>query len=102
MAPGSVVVKIEKPNSISLVDINEMNDSNSSVFREKQKAASTKQFTWVLLLKAQRVLSCISWLAMASKGTFLSVKKRIALSEINEEEPKNKGKLGVFGLSSRN
>ncbi|KAM7506650.1 hypothetical protein LguiA_017103 [Lonicera macranthoides] len=93
MAPGSVVVKIEKPNSISLVDIN---DSNSSVFREKQKAASTKQFTWVLLLKAQRVLSCISWLAMASKGTFLSVKKRIALSEINEEEPRNKGKLYRF------
>jgi cellulose synthase/poly-beta-1,6-N-acetylglucosamine synthase-like glycosyltransferase len=91
MAPGSVVVKIEKANSFSLMEVN---DSNSSVFTEKQKAASTKQFTWVLLLKAQRVLSCISWLVIASKGMFFSVKKRIALSESNEEdeEPRNKGK----------
>lgn len=93
MAPGSVVVKIEKPNSISLVDIN---DSNSSVFTEKQKAASTKQFTWVLLLKIQRVLSCITWLAIASKGTFHLVKKRIALSDSNDQGPRNRGKLYRF------
>ncbi|KAK3010609.1 hypothetical protein RJ639_010785 [Escallonia herrerae] len=90
MAPSSVVVTIEKSNGISLVEIN---DSHSSVFLEKQKAASPKQFTWVLLLKIQRVFSCITWLAMAFRNTSISVKKRIALSE---EEPRHKGRLYRF------
>ncbi|KAK6256513.1 hypothetical protein SCA6_017818 [Theobroma cacao] len=87
MAPGSVVVTIEKPNEFSLVEINA---SDSSLLLEKQKAVSPKQFTWFLLLKAHRVFACISWLAMALKTMLLSVKKRIALSDVSEEEAKSR------------
>ncbi|KAK6280626.1 PREDICTED: xyloglucan glycosyltransferase 4 [Theobroma cacao] len=87
MAPGSVVVTIEKPNKFSLVEINA---SDSSLLLEKQKAVSPKQFTWFLLLKAHRVFACISWLAMALKTMLLSVKKRIALSDVSEEEAKSR------------
>lgn len=59
MAPGSVVVTIDKSSNISLVEVN---DSDTSVFLEKQKTASTKQFSWLLLLKAQRILSFFPWL----------------------------------------
>ncbi|XWS44212.1 hypothetical protein CRYUN_Cryun15aG0024900 [Craigia yunnanensis] len=87
MAPSSVVVTIEKPNKFSLVEIN---GSDSSLLLEKQKAVSPKQFTWFLLLKAHRVVACISWLAMAFKTMLLSVKKRIALSDVSEEEAKSR------------
>ncbi|KAM7511435.1 hypothetical protein LguiB_010310 [Lonicera macranthoides] len=93
MAPSSVVVTIEKPNTIPLL---EFNDTNSSVFLEKQKAASPKQLTWVLLLKAHKIFSLIPWLAMASRATFNSVKKRMALLKIHEEEGKNRGRLYSF------
>ncbi|XP_059644166.1 xyloglucan glycosyltransferase 4-like [Cornus florida] len=84
--PSSVVVTIEK----SLVEIS---GSHSSAFPDKQKAASPKQFTWILLLKAHRVLNCIPWLAMGLCSVFASVKKRIALFQMSKEEPKSKGKL---------
>ncbi|XVF58129.1 hypothetical protein PTKIN_Ptkin07bG0038200 [Pterospermum kingtungense] len=87
MAPSSVVVTIEKPNKVSLIEIN---GSDSSLLLEKQKAVSRKQFTWFLLLKAHRVIACISWLAMAFKTKLLSVKKRIALSNVSEEETKSR------------
>ncbi|XVF60379.1 hypothetical protein PTKIN_Ptkin08bG0040700 [Pterospermum kingtungense] len=87
MAPTSVVVTIEKPNKFSLVEIN---GSDSTLLLEKQKAVSRKQFTWFLLLKAHRVVACISWLAMAFKAMLLSVKKRIALSDVSEEEAKSR------------
>ncbi|XVE67988.1 hypothetical protein DITRI_Ditri09bG0032300 [Diplodiscus trichospermus] len=87
MAPSSVVVTIEKPNNFSLVEIN---GSDSTLLLEKQKAVSPKQFTWFLLLKAHRIVACISWLAMAFKTMFLSVKKRIALSDVSEEEAKSR------------
>ncbi|KAM7508117.1 hypothetical protein LguiA_018570 [Lonicera macranthoides] len=93
MAPSTVVVTIEKPNTIPLL---EFNDTNSSVFLEKQKAASPKQLTWVLLLKAHKIFSLIPWLAMASRATFNSVKKRMALLKIQEEEGKNRGRLYSF------
>ncbi|KDP45398.1 hypothetical protein JCGZ_09647 [Jatropha curcas] len=93
MAPSSVVVTMEKANSFSIVEINA---SDQSLFPDKQKAASPKQFSWVLLLKAYKALSCISWLAMAFKSRLISIKKRIALSEINEEEPRSRGKLYRF------
>uniref|UniRef100_A0A5B7AKU8 Putative xyloglucan glycosyltransferase 4 n=2 Tax=Davidia involucrata TaxID=16924 RepID=A0A5B7AKU8_DAVIN len=89
MGPSSVVVTIEK-------SIVELNGSNSLAFTEKQKSASPKQFTWVLLLKAHRALTCISWLAMSLRAMFASVKKRIALSQTSEEEPKHKGRLYRF------
>ncbi|XP_022739817.1 xyloglucan glycosyltransferase 4-like [Durio zibethinus] len=87
MAPSSVVVTIEKPNNFSLVEIN---GSDSSLLLEKQKAVSPKQFTWFLLLKAHRVVAGVSWMAMAFKTMVLSVKKRIALSDVSEEEAKGR------------
>nr|GEX43211.1 xyloglucan glycosyltransferase 4-like [Tanacetum cinerariifolium] len=90
MAPSSVVVTIDKSSNISLVEVN---DSDTSVFLEKQKTASTKQFSWLLLLKAQRILSFFPWLAMGFSKTFVSVKKRIALSDSNKDEVKYKEKI---------
>lgn len=93
MAPSSLVVTIEKPNSIALVEINE---SNSGLLQDKQKAARPKQFTWVLFLKVQRALTFIPWLATGLPAMFVSVKKRIALSDVNDEELKYRGKLYKF------
>ncbi|KAL8124403.1 xyloglucan glycosyltransferase 4-like [Apium graveolens] len=85
MAPSSVVVKIVNPTNFSLV---EMNDT-----KDKQKAASTKQLSWVLLLKAQRLFS---WLSMAAPAIFYSFKKRVTLSDVGEEESKYRGRLYSF------
>lgn len=93
MAPSSVVVTMENPKSISLVEVN---DLNSPAFRDKNKAANPKRFTKVLLLKAQRTLGCIPLLANSLFTTFASVKKRIALSDERDEEPKYRGKLYRF------
>ncbi|EEF44925.1 transferase, transferring glycosyl groups, putative [Ricinus communis] len=93
MAPNSVVVTMEKPNNFSIVEINA---SDPPLFPEKQKATSPKQFTWVLLLKAYKVFTCISWLAVAFKSTLTSIKKRITLSDASEEEPRSRGKLYRF------
>lgn len=83
MAPSSVVVTIDKPSNISLLEIND----------EKQKTASRKQFSWLLLLKAHRILSLFPWLAMGFSKTIISVKKRIALSDSNKDEVKYKEKI---------
>lgn len=83
MAPSSVVVTIDKSSNISLV---ELNDSDTSVFLEKQKTASTKQFSWTLLLKAHRMFSFFS-------RTLISVKKRIALSDNGKDEAQYKERL---------
>ncbi|KAG9140685.1 hypothetical protein Leryth_006886 [Lithospermum erythrorhizon] len=83
MAPSSVVITIEKPNGLS-------------AFTDKQKSGNAKVFTWVFLLKAQKALACIPWLARTLCNTFASVKKRIAYSSINDEEPKYRGKLYRF------
>ena len=96
MAPSSVVLTIEKPSNFSLVEIT---GSKASVFPEKEKAASPKQFTWVLLLKVHRALACLSWLAAGAWTVFIAAKKRLALSEIKEEEeeePRNRGRLYRF------
>ncbi|XP_047310654.1 xyloglucan glycosyltransferase 4 [Impatiens glandulifera] len=86
MAPSSVVVTIEKP-------LIEISDVKAQAFPDKSKASSPKQFTWLLLLKAYRVVSCISWLAMGSRDVLFTAKKRI---EMNEGEPKNRGRLYRF------
>ncbi|WOG97653.1 hypothetical protein DCAR_0416994 [Daucus carota subsp. sativus] len=94
MAPSSVVVTIEKASNISLIEIN---DSKSSVFQEKQKAASTRQVTWFFLLRVQRLFSCISWLATSFKAVFSLIRKRVALSDdVGEEDPKYRGRLYSF------
>ena len=93
MASNSVVVTIEKTDNFSLLEVN---GSDSFLFPDKQKAVSPKQFTWVLLLKAYRVLTSLSWLAMAFRTMFVSVKKRISLSDVSEEDPRSRGKLYRF------
>ncbi|XP_073122815.1 xyloglucan glycosyltransferase 4-like [Henckelia pumila] len=90
MAPSSVVVTLEKPENISLIELNDA--AAESIFKEKQKAASPKQFTWVLFLKANRVLACIPWLAVGLCSVFGSVKRRIASSDPNEEDPRHRGR----------
>ncbi|XP_076957981.1 xyloglucan glycosyltransferase 4-like [Bidens hawaiensis] len=90
MAPSSVVVTLDKSSSISLVEVN---DSETPVFLEKQKTASTKQFSWLLLLKAQRILSFFPWLTMGFSKTIKSVKKRIALSDSIKDEVKYKERI---------
>ncbi|KAI3474856.1 hypothetical protein Pfo_030167 [Paulownia fortunei] len=94
MAPNTVVVTLEKPENISLLELND--SSAGSMFQEKQKAASPKQFTWVLLLKAHRILACIPWLAVSLWTVFGSIKKRIASSDPNEEDPRYRGRLYIF------
>lgn len=88
MAPNSIPVPIEKPNEFFSAESN--GGADASLLPEKQKAVSRKQFTWFLLLKAHRVFACVSWLAMASKGLALSVKKRISVSDISEEDKKSR------------
>ncbi|CAN1272869.1 Xyloglucan glycosyltransferase 4 [Linum perenne] len=105
MAPSSVVVTIEKPNNLSVVQINAASSSPDSPFlpADKQKAASPKQFTWFILLKLYRALTCITWLAVGFKAVFRSVKKRVAQSDPAGEEveevdmePRSRGKLYKF------
>ncbi|KAK9053992.1 hypothetical protein SSX86_025067 [Deinandra increscens subsp. villosa] len=90
MAPSSVVVTIDKSSNFSLVEVN---DSETSVFLEKQRTASTRQYSWLLLLKAQRILSFFPWLTMVFSKTFVSVKKRIALSDSTKDEVKYKERI---------
>ncbi|KAF5739638.1 putative transferase transferring glycosyl groups [Tripterygium wilfordii] len=89
MAPNAVVVTIEKANNVSLVEIN--GSDSSPLLPEKQKAISPKQFRFFLILKAYKLVTCISWLAMAFKSVFFSVKKRVALNNIGEEESVGRG-----------
>ncbi|CAI9111083.1 OLC1v1011219C1 [Oldenlandia corymbosa var. corymbosa] len=86
MAPSSVVVTLEKPGGIALVEIN---DENSSLLQDKQKGARPKQFLSLMFLKAQRALGCIPWLAA-------SVRKRIAYSDARDDEFNYKGRLYKF------
>ncbi|KAJ9562693.1 hypothetical protein OSB04_007853 [Centaurea solstitialis] len=87
MAPNSVVVTIDKSTNISLMEVN---DPQTPVFLEKHKTSSTKQFSWRMLLKAQRVLMFFPWLAMGASRTFFSVKKRIERSDSRKDEVKYK------------
>ncbi|XP_052197627.1 xyloglucan glycosyltransferase 4 [Diospyros lotus] len=94
MASNSVVVTVEKP----LLQTGGGGGGSLAAVPDKQKASRPKQFTWVLFLRAYRALACISWLAMGLPAIFASVKKRVALSDMSEEEeePQNKGRLYRF------
>ncbi|KAE9590413.1 putative glycosyltransferase [Lupinus albus] len=91
-SPKSVLITTEKStNDFTLLQVN---DSDSQMFLEKkQKAASFKQFSWFLLLKLHKVLTCLSWLNTGFQSTFTLVKKRISLSGISDEDPKYRGRL---------
>lgn len=94
MAPNTVVVKLEKPDNISLIELNDSSGcGGGSIFQEKQKSTSPKQFTYVLLLKAHRILTCIPWLALRSCTVFGVIKERITTSDQNDEDPRHRGRL---------
>ncbi|KAL0461675.1 UNVERIFIED_CONTAM: Xyloglucan glycosyltransferase 4 [Sesamum latifolium] len=95
MAPNTVVVTLERPENISLIEVND-SKSSGSMFQEKQKSASPKQFIWLLLLKAQRILAFFPWVAMSLWTVFGSIKKRVASSDPNEEDPRYRGRLYRF------
>ncbi|KAI4352693.1 hypothetical protein L6164_006917 [Bauhinia variegata] len=93
MAPNSIPVSIEKSHGFSLFEVTH---PDSPVFPEKHKASSTKQFTWVILLRVHRVLSCLSWLTMGFSPMLALVKKRISLTDISDEDSKYRGRLYRF------
>ncbi|KAL8475549.1 hypothetical protein ACS0TY_028273 [Phlomoides rotata] len=95
MAPNGVMVTLQKPEDISLLEMS--TPSARSKFPEKEKTSTPKQFTWFLLLKAHRVLACIPWLATYLLALSGSIKKRISSSDPNEEDPRYKGRrLYIF------
>ena len=95
--PNSVPMSIEKANINDFTLLQVHDDSESPMFLEKQKAASPKQFTWVLLLKLHRVLTLLSWLTTGLKATFGLIKKRISLPDTSDDEgPKHRGRLYRF------
>lgn len=92
MAPNSVTVATTKSNEFTLLEVD---DLDSPMFQEKQKAASTKQFTWFILLKFHKLLTCLTWLTNGLKSNFSLVKKRISLFG-DESFNKNTGRLYKF------
>ncbi|GER35769.1 cellulose synthase-like protein [Striga asiatica] len=90
MAPNTVVITLEKPENISLIEMAGAQDPDS-IFHDsqKKKSASPKWFARVLLLKAHRVVAGLF-------AVFGSVRKRIADSDPGEEDPRYKGRLYAF------
>ncbi|KAL8166778.1 hypothetical protein V2J09_008277 [Rumex salicifolius] len=90
--PNTVTITVDKPTNNFTKTPSKSEEEN-----KKQRSVSTKQLTWVLLLKLQRALSFISWLTMASKALSSKIKKRVAMADrIGDEQPMNRGKLYKF------
>uniref|UniRef100_A0A2N9EKI9 Glycosyltransferase 2-like domain-containing protein n=1 Tax=Fagus sylvatica TaxID=28930 RepID=A0A2N9EKI9_FAGSY len=87
-----VVVTMENPN-FSVVEI----DGPDSAFRpvEKSRGKNAKQVTWVLLLKANRAVGCVAWLATVLWALLGAIKKRLIHREgvTIASEKLGKGKL---------
>ncbi|KAF7808542.1 xyloglucan glycosyltransferase 4 [Senna tora] len=77
--PVPLMTAIKKNDFSSLLVVEDLGSSQFLADRPK-RFTSPKQFTWVLLLKLHKVITCFSWLATASKATFTLVKKHISLS----------------------
>ena len=71
---GNPVVVTMNPN-FSVVKI----DGPDFAFRpvEKSRGKNAKQVTWVLLLKANHVASCVAWLATMLWALLGAIKKRL-------------------------
>lgn len=69
-----VIVKMENPN-YSIVEI----DSPDAAFRpvEKSRGKNAKQVTWVLLLKANRAVGCVAWLATILWALLGTIQRRL-------------------------
>lgn len=87
-----VVVKMENP-SYSVVEI----DGPDAAFRpvEKSRGKNAKQVTWVLLLKANRAVGCVAWLATVLWALLGTIKKRLIFRQgvAMESDKMGKGRL---------
>ncbi|KAJ3677475.1 hypothetical protein LUZ60_003199 [Juncus effusus] len=86
MAPATVVVTMENPNNLSVIQF-DGKIPVSTLEKENNTNKTTKQLTWLLLLKAQKILSTISY-------PILVIKRR-ALSK-RREETQSSGKILIF------
>ncbi|OAY64638.1 Xyloglucan glycosyltransferase 4 [Ananas comosus] len=93
MAPVSLVVTMENPNKLSVVEID---GSVPSPFSDKERSKNTKQWIWLLLLKAQMALSFLSWSLKSSSKFLVAAKKRMFLFNNRSKEPQRSGKLLIF------
>ncbi|KAK9684136.1 hypothetical protein RND81_10G188800 [Saponaria officinalis] len=92
MAPNTVTVKVDKPGAGFTLQLNDPKSGG----KRKSTPKSKKQFTLFFILKIQRLLNILKWLTIATKSKLLSIKKRITMSEISEEEGRSRGKLYRF------
>ncbi|KAH6783614.1 Cellulose-synthase-like C5 [Perilla frutescens var. hirtella] len=69
-----VIVKMESPN-FSIVEI----DGADAAFKpvEKSRLKNAKQVRWILLLKANRAMGCVAWVAAVLWALLGGVKKRL-------------------------
>ena len=76
-----MVVTMENPN-FPVLEI----DGPDSAFKpvEKSRGKNAKQVTWVLLLKANRAVNCVAWLATVLWPLLGAIKRRlIHMQEVN-------------------
>lgn len=71
-----VVVKMENP-TFSVVEINGADAAFQPV--EKNRGKNAKQVTWVLLLKAHRFVSCVTWFFNAVWALLGGINKRLLI-----------------------
>ncbi|KAH9607929.1 hypothetical protein KSS87_018771 [Heliosperma pusillum] len=92
MAPNTVTAKVENPRAGFTVQLNDPKAGG----KRKSSPLSIKQSTLFLILKLQKVLSLLKWVSMASKSKLRSMRKRVKMSQISEEEGRSRGKLYRF------
>lgn len=87
-----VIVKMENP-SFSIVEI----DGADAAFKpvEKRRLKNAKQVRWILLLKANRAVGCLAWLAAVSWALLGAMKNRLIQRRgvVAASEKLGKGKL---------
>ncbi|XP_072980075.1 xyloglucan glycosyltransferase 4-like [Typha angustifolia] len=91
MVPTSVVVTMENPNNFSVVEIDGLSPLKVS---DKERSKNTKQLKWILLLKAQKAITFLSWSLLASGKLLAAAKRRASFKSV--EEPQRSGKLLRF------
>ncbi|KAK8597406.1 hypothetical protein V6N13_094818 [Hibiscus sabdariffa] len=87
-----VVVKMENPN-YSVVEIEDPDAAFMPM--EKTREKNAKQVTWVLLLKAHRVVGCVAWIATLFWRLLGTINKRLVFRQdvSMATEKLGKGKL---------
>jgi hypothetical protein len=84
-----VVVKMENPNNWSMLEISspEGEDEEAEGFStEKERGKNAKQFTWVILLRAQQAASFLAWIGYGFFAVLCTVKTRVFLRRPNRED----------------